>query len=309
MEEATTTAERGQRLRRRWAYLLLLLAPAMFAGNQVTARALEGGIPANALAFWRWAVAALVMGTLAWRELWAGRQAVVEELPALAALGFLGMVVCGPPVYIAGATTSATNIALIYAASPILIVVASVLRFRERLSAGRAVGIALAVTGLLVVVAKGDPQVIAGLNFVPGDLWVAAATLGWSIYVLILQHRASRLGAVPRFAAICIVGTLLLVPFYAWEAATGPTLAFDRRTVAVVLFLGLVPAVGAYQAYAYAQRVLGPGRASLGMYLGPIYVALIAYATIGEPIRAYHWIGGALILAGLWRAVGSPSRR
>lgn len=40
--DASTTAGRGAELRRRWAYVLLLTAPAMFAGNQVTARALEG---------------------------------------------------------------------------------------------------------------------------------------------------------------------------------------------------------------------------------------------------------------------------
>ena len=67
--------------------------------------------------------------------------------------------------------------------------------------------------------------------------------------------------------------------------------------------------MGAYQAYGYAQRVLGPGPTSLGMYIGPLYVALIAYLVIGEPVRTYHWVGGALILVGLWRVVGTPSRR
>ncbi|MBM3547437.1 MAG: DMT family transporter [Alphaproteobacteria bacterium] len=309
MDGDTIAAERRQVLRRRWAYLLLLTAPAMFAGNQVTARALEGSIPANALAFWRWAIAALIMVLLTWRDLWDGRKALAEEWPVLAILGFLGVVVCGPPVYLAGATTSATNIALIYAMSPILIVLASTVGFRERMTVKRALGIALAVVGVLVVVFKGDPGVLTRLAFVPGDLWVAFAVLGWSIYVLILQHRPSRLGAAPRFTAICGLGVLALLPFYVWEAATGPTIAFDTRSIGAVLFLALVPAVGAYQAYGHAQRVLGPGPTSLSMYLGPIYVAVIAYLTIGEPIRAYHWLGGALILTGLWRAVGTPSRR
>lgn len=309
MTEATATDESGARGRRRLAYFLLLTAPAMFAGNQVTARALGGELPANALAFWRWAIAALVMMLLTWRDLWDGRQAIRDELPVLAVLGFLGVVVCGPPVYIAGATTAATNIALIYAVSPILIVAISAVLFRERLTLLRALGIALAVAGVLIVVFKGDPGVFASLAFVPGDLWVAFAMTGWSVYVLILQHKKSRLAAAPRFTAICVLGTLALLPFYVWEASTGPTLAFDGRTVAAVLFLALVPAVGAYQAYGYAQRVLGPGPTSLGMYLGPIYVAVIAFVVIGEPIRFYHWLGGALILLGVWRAVGSPSRR
>lgn len=307
MTGETTTD--GAAARRRWAYTLLLTAPAMFAGNQVTARALEGAIPANGVAFWRWAVASAIMAALTWRDLWAGRRAILDELPTLLLLGFLGMVVCGPPIYIAGATTSATNIALIYAASPILIVLASAAWFGERLTWKRGLGIALAVAGLLVVIAKGDAGVFARLRFVPGDLWVVLAMTAWSVYVMILQHRPSRLAATTRFTAIAILGTLLLAPLYAWETASGHPVVFDTRSIAAILFLGLVPGVGAYQAYGYAQRYLGPGPTSLGMYLGPIYVALIAYLAIGEPVRAYHLVGGALILIGLWRAVGSPSRR
>lgn len=304
----SSPAERGADSKR-WAYFLLLIAPALFAGNQVTARALEGSMPPNAVAFWRWTVAATIMGALTWRELWAGRRAILDELPVLLVLGFLGMVVCGPPIYIAGATTSATNMALIYAASPILIVLASVAWFGDKLTVGRSLGIALAVVGLLIVIAKGDPAVFMHLTFVPGDLWVVMAMTGWSVYVLVLQHRPSRLSAPARFAAIAITGSLLLAPFYAWETASGNPVIFDNRAIAAILFLGLVPGVGAYQVYGYAQRMLGPGPTSLGMYLGPIYVALLAYLTIGEPVRSYHLIGGALILLGLWRAVGSPSRR
>jgi drug/metabolite transporter (DMT)-like permease len=297
-----------EQARIRWAYLLLLTAPAMFAGNQIMARALGGSIPPNALAFWRWGVAALIMTIITRRELWAGRRIILDEAPVLAILGFLGVVVCGPPVYIAGVTTSATNIALIYAASPIVIVAVSALAYHERLTPARALGIALAVVGLLVVITKGDVSVLTQLRFVLGDLWVAGAMLGWSVYVLILQHRPSRLDPMARFAAICLFGTTLLAPFTLWEGLAVATPDLDRRTIGAVLFLALVPAVGAYQAYAFAQRVLGPGRTSLGMYLGPLYVALLAWLAIGEPIRLYHWSGGALILAGLWRAVGRPSR-
>jgi drug/metabolite transporter (DMT)-like permease len=301
-------AERTEDIRRRWAYFLLLTAPAMFAGNQVLARGLEGAIPPNALAFWRWAVATLVMLAITWRDLVRLRAVVREELPTLALLGFLGMVVAGPPVYIAGVTTSATNMALIYAASPIFIVAVSALRFGEGLNAATVTGIALALAGLAVVVAKGDPHALSALHFVPGDLWATSSMLGWSVYVLILQHRPSRLPMMARFAAIAFCGTLMLAVLATGEAVLVGAPPFEMRTVGAALFLGLVPSVMAFQSYGFAQRVLGTGPASLGMYLGPIYVALLAFLTIAEPIRFYHLIGGALILLGLWRAVGAPRR-
>ena len=50
------------------------------------------------------------------------------------------MWICGAWVYIAGRTTSAVNITLIYTASPVLIALMSVIWLRERLTARQGLG-------------------------------------------------------------------------------------------------------------------------------------------------------------------------
>src|SRR3954462_11722950 len=53
----------------RLAMLLMVLAPAMFCGNMVVARATAGFIPPVALAFWRWTMVTLLLLPLVWRDL------------------------------------------------------------------------------------------------------------------------------------------------------------------------------------------------------------------------------------------------
>src|SRR3546814_5727141 len=102
------------------------------------------------------------------------------------------MGVCGAFVYIAADTTSATNIGLIYAASPILIVALARVFYGERVTLRQGLGILLSLAGVLAIVARGDPGVLTGLRFASGDLWAAAAMAAWAVYSILLRHRPSR---------------------------------------------------------------------------------------------------------------------
>jgi drug/metabolite transporter (DMT)-like permease len=52
--------------------------------------------------------------------------------------------------------------------------------FRERLSILQAVGAALALFGVLQIISKGNLEVLLGLQFTAGDLWVAVGTVAWA---------------------------------------------------------------------------------------------------------------------------------
>lgn len=284
------------------AVLLLLIVPGMFSVNQLTARAVADVFPPFALAFWRWSGAFLVMLCFTGPRLWRQRRVVAAEWPDLLALGFLGMFVCGAIVYLGGQTTTATNIGLIYAASPVGIILIAWIGYGDRLSAAQTAGAGLALAGLLVVVCRGDPAVLAGLSFTPGDLWIAASASAWALYSVLLAKRPSRLDMAARFTAIAGAGALTLAPFAIGEAALGHVAPLDLRSVAIVVMLVLIPSLGAYQGYALVQRVLGAGIAGLVSYLSPVYNAGLAWVLLAEVPQPHHLMGAALVLPGLYLA-------
>ena len=141
---------------RQLAHVLVFVTPALWSVNYLVARWAPGVIAPHALALGRWIVAALVLGAFCAAELRDKRDAIRHEWKQLLVLGALGMWVCGAFVYIGGRSTIAVNIGLLYAASPVLIALASALWLHERIGAKQMLGVALALAGVLHILLRGD---------------------------------------------------------------------------------------------------------------------------------------------------------
>jgi drug/metabolite transporter (DMT)-like permease len=291
--------------RHRIAQWLLWITPALWSSNYIIARAADGVIAPHALALGRWTLAfalllpmsAAALASAPWRREW--RQLLL--------LGALGMWICGAFVYIGAHTTSAVNIGLIYAATPVAIAWASARLLHERISAWQRAGMVLALCGVLFVIAKGNPANLLAVRFTVGDLWILAAAIAWVGYTVLLQRWPSVLGPTPRLAAITAGGVLVLLPFAAAEALLQPGPPLGAQALGLIVAAGLLPGFCSYQAYAYMLRELGAARSSLVMYLAPVYAAFTAWALLGEAPRWYHAAGAALILPAIWLATRKPA--
>ncbi|MSO81531.1 MAG: DMT family transporter [Alphaproteobacteria bacterium] len=281
----------------------------MFAANMLVARAVEGHAPPVDLAFWRWASVFVLLAPVTDRPLWQVRVAALREWRDLLVLGALVMGVCGAFVYIGASTTTANNIGLIYAASPALIVLLAARPGGERLARRQLVGVALSLAGVLVLIMRSDPDVLLRIAFVPGYLWIAAAATYWAIYVVLLHYRPTALKHNLRLAAIALAGLVVLAPFHLVEALAGDVPKLDLVTIGAVVIVAVVPGWGAYTGYARLQRTLGPGVASLVMYLSPLWTAALAWVLLGEQLAAYHVVGAALVLAGVFLATREAGGR
>lgn len=283
----------------RWARGLVWLVPALWTVNYVVARKAPGVIEPHTLALGRWALAGLLLAWWSRGELWRHRAHLRAHWYQYVVLGALGMLVCGAWVYLAGHTTTAVNIALIYSAAPVLIMLVSAIWLHERLRASQVAGVVLAILGVVHVVLKGQWNALSGLRFTTGDLWIVAATLAWTLYSVLLRVWVTPLSASARLAAICAGGVLMLAPFAAWEALTPGGPPWSLEAVGLVLAAALLPGIGAYWAYSYAQQVLGASRVAVSLYLGPVYGALVAWLWLGEQLSLVHAVGAALILPGI----------
>lgn len=284
----------------RVAYALIFIAPALWSVNYLVARWAPGVIAPHALALGRWTVAAAILAWFCRDELVAKRALIRGEWHQFVVLGALGMWICGAFVYIGGRTTSAVNIGLLYATSPVLIALASAWWLRERVGLASVAGVALALTGMLHILVRGDWGALAALRFTPGDIWIAAAVLAWTVYSLLLRAWRSQFSPVARLALSAVGGIVVLIPFTIIEAVFWLPSTLSWASVGLVLASALIPGAGAYAAYSLMQRVLGAARVSVVLYLAPLYSAFIGWWVLGEPVHGYHAIGGLLILPGIW---------
>lgn len=88
------------------------------------------------------------------------------------------MGLCGAAIYLAGTLATTTNIGLIYAVCPLIILMLSVYVFSASIKLGQLAGL----VGVLIIIIKGDVSVITGLQFNGGDLLVVMETLAFAVY-------------------------------------------------------------------------------------------------------------------------------
>lgn len=282
----------------RIAKLLFWIIPLLWIVNSMIARRAPGVITPHVLAFGRWLLASALLACVARRELWQQRQELRDHAMRYLALGACGMWICGAAVYFAGQSTSLMNISLIYAASPVMITLGSVLWLGESFSISKALGVVAALAGVVHVVVQGEWTRLSTLQFVPGDLWIVAAAAAWAAYSLLQKHWPSPLGSTAQLAAITAGGVVVLFPFAVWEMLNGePVLGVQALSMVVVA--ALVPGICAYWIYGWTQKVLGAGAVAMTLYLGPLYAAVVAWLLLDEALGLHHLVGGVLILSGV----------
>jgi drug/metabolite transporter (DMT)-like permease len=281
---------------------LLMLATALFwAGNAILGRAVAGQVPPIALAFWRWVVGAAIILPFAWPHLRRDIRPMLRAWKPMLALSACGIAVFNSTLYIAAQSTTALNIVMLQSTMPVLIVAASFLLFRERVTGRQALGIAVSMAGAVTLVSRGDPLVLARLDLNRGDVWMLAGIVSYAVYTALLRRRPAVHG-LSFVAATFLTGATLLLPFYLAETLAGRPLPLTPVAAGAILYVALFASVLAYLCYNRAVALLGANTAGLAVHLVPVFGTILAVLLLGEVPRAFHAVGILLIGSGIWLA-------
>ena len=285
-------------------YLLLVLTTLFWSGNFVLGRAVHAVFTPFTLSFWRWAVALVLLLPFVGRSLRAQGALIRQHGPILALLSVLGVVNFNTFVYIGLQSTTATNALIMLSVTPVLIVAFSFLLLRQTVTVWQTLGIGVSLTGVLVIIGRGEWQNLLARQFNPGDLWVLAAVASWALYSVCLRWRPAELRPLNFQAATMVLGMVALTPLYGWDLAHGHAIAVNAATVASILYLALFPSILAYIFWNRAVAELGANRSGQFLHLMPAFGAVLSMIFLGERLHAFHAVGIALIALGIWLATG-----
>jgi drug/metabolite transporter (DMT)-like permease len=284
---------------RRHPYLLLSGAALLWAGNFVLGRAMRGHIPPVGLAFWRWSLALAVLLAFQGRRLLARRAALLDGWGVVVALGVMGVGNFNLFLYAGLQETTATNALLLNAAAPAFILALSFAAGQGRPTARMIAGVLLSLAGVAAILSRGQLASLLALRLNPGDLWVLAAVLSWSVYTVLLPRRPRGVEPMVLLTATAIVGTAWITPFYLWEISRGLHVTPDVPTVASILYVGLFASLAAYALWNAGVALAGPGRAGVALNLMPAFGTVLAVVLLGEPFHPFQAAGIGLIVAGV----------
>ncbi len=272
------------------------------ASNIIVARGGVEYVPPVSLAFWRWITVFLILFPFFFNEIIKKKKQFKKESFKLFFLGLMGCGVCGAFPFIAGMSTTMANMGIIYTSSPIFIIFLSVLLFNDRITLSRILGLILCLTGVLVIISKGDVAFLINFKFTSGDLWILGAAIGWAIYSIFLINWKSNFSLMARFTLIAFFGAISLLPFYLIEETYFFNTIFNNNFLFWVLFAAISPGIIAFTLYTKVQKYVGASLAGFTLYIFSIYSAIYGIILFEEPILSFHYYGAALVFFGVYLA-------
>ena len=291
-----------QRVRRFHAspYLLLSLTALFWSLNWVIGRAIAGHVTPFALTYIRWLVAVAVMLPFAWPAIRAHRETIRRDWKMIAWLGFWGTGLHNVFAYAGLQYTSATNGVILNSSVPVMIIVLGWLIYRDTISRVQALGVAISMTGVLAILTRGDPSVLASFELNKGDLIVVIGMVFWAAYTVFLRHKPVGLPGLALLACCAVVGVIILTPLVAIEMMFfGGHVEITPATIAAMVYVGVFPSFVGYIFWNRGVAEVGPNVAGIFMHLMPVFGSLLAWMFLGERIQLFHIVGIALILAGI----------
>ncbi|MEU8681084.1 EamA family transporter [Streptomyces sp. NPDC048611] len=279
--------------------ILATVATVIWSGNFVLADGMAHAIPPVQLAFWRWVIAMLAVAPFAIPHIRRDWPVVRRHLGFLSVVALLGVTLFNTLIYTAGQTSPATNMALIAAASPLVIMVGARLLWREKPGAAGWAGAALSLIGIVVLITKGSLATLLGLSFSAGDLWMVAAMTTFAGYSLMLRRTPRGISGLSLLLSTFVLGTAFLAPAYAWDVTAHGSFPVHTGTVAALLYVGVLSSAVAYFAWNKAIATVGAARAGIVYYLEPAIVAVLAYFTLGDGLNLAQLISMGLIIIGV----------
>ena len=283
------------------AVLLLALAALMWGGNAVAGRLAVGEVSPMALTCLRWVIVIAVMLPFVWRRMVAEWAILKTGWRIIILSGIFGFTAFNALFYTAAHYTTAVNLTLFQGAIPILVLIASVLFLGIRVVPMQILGMIVTIGGVVLISVKGDIEILRTLALNIGDVFTLIACVFYAAYTLGLRRKPPVSGLV-FFTALAVVAFVTSVPLLVMEIAQGNVQWPTPKGWLIMLYIGLLPSLLAQVFFIRGVELMGPARAGVFVNLVPVFGALLAVLLLGEPFAAYHAIGLAFVLGGIWLA-------
>ena len=203
--------------------------------------------------------------------------------------------------------TQALNTLLLQSAGPLVVAMWSLALLGVRLTLAQAAGIMLSMAGVLVILMHGDLTTLSNIEFNRGDLIFVLALVIFGLYsVLTLKRPAIHALSFVAFTFGCRRG-LPDSSVHLGTVRREPLMRIDTANVLTLFYVAVFPSTLAYLCFNRGVQLIGANRAAPFFHVVPVFGTVMSIIFLGEHPQAFHFIGFALVLTGVFVASRKPA--
>jgi drug/metabolite transporter (DMT)-like permease len=195
--------------------------------------------------------------------------------------------------------TTAAEAGVVTSTTPVVVALIGVVFLGEPATRNTVLGVCFAVAGLLALEAFGTGATRPRDVSLVGNGLVLLAVIGEALFTTLGKAVSDRLTPLEITTAVSVLGSLLFLPFAAYEL-----LRFDVRAVRPVewlpiLYYGVVVTVVAFLLWFRGVSMVPASTAGTFTGVLPVSAVLLSYVLLGERFHWSHAVGVGCVLAGI----------
>jgi drug/metabolite transporter (DMT)-like permease len=229
-----------------------------------------------------------------------------RDIAGSLALGVLGFGAYQILTFSALARIPASMNAVLVSSNVVLIAILSSLILKERIGWARAAGIFVAFAGVVLVTFNRGFTLSAGIDLL-GCVFSLLAALTFSLYTVMGKRLVGRNDPLIVTSLALFSGAVLLACMTAGFVGFSSMAGAGFQAWWLMILLGASMIGFAYPAWFETLKRLPASRASVFVYLTPVFAVILSFLILGERFSVVFYIGGALVLGGV--ALSSMSSR
>jgi drug/metabolite transporter (DMT)-like permease len=275
-------------------YYLLLLTSLLWGGNFIVGKTLVEHASPGTLTILRWAIAIVCLFPIVW---WKEKKLVppIQSILPLFFMGLTGVALFQALQFMALEKTSATNVGLISTLNMFSIAGISFIFLKEKMNAFQLLTMFISLFGVLLVLSKGNVEMVYSLQFNEGDLYMLAAVAMWGIYSVCSKWAMKTVTPMMSILYSGIFGLLILLPF---NLSTFRVTNVDASFLQSILYTGVISTVVCMVLWNIGVNNLGPSTSGLFLNFNPVFTALLAFVFLGEKMNVLQAVGSVIVIVG-----------
>jgi drug/metabolite transporter (DMT)-like permease len=194
--------------------------------------------------------------------------------------------------------TLASAAAMVVQSEVVFLVVLSVILLGESFGSRKAVGLGMALTGVVIITWNGeDLGRILGSEYLLGNVIVVGAGFFWAVYALSQKRLMVDHDVLDTLSPILLLSSLMLLPVAA--PSLGRYLTMGPWEILGLLYLGIICTGLSYLLLTRGMRELPASTTGVMTTVMPVMSVILASIVLKEALTAYIVIGAALDLGGV----------
>lgn len=200
--------------------------------------------------------------------------------------------------------TSVTSSVVLVTLQPIFAFLGTFLFFKERFTSGTVISMIIALFGSIII-SWGDFQISGVALF--GDILAILGAMMMTAYFLLGQHVRKRLSLMTYTFIVYGVSTITLIIYniLLQHSFTG----YPTSHWAIFLALAIVPTFFGHTLFNWALKWLSTATVSMGIVFEPVGASILAYFILHERITWAQWLGGTIVVFGLFLFILSTTKK